>query len=141
VIAQEERNVLSRKATVDCSGTNVPLGLWVSTMGLSYFRGTAATWCHSLWKHHWMRNCEVEPWMTAWVFKFVELCWQSVNGQPRFCLSRSPSEQFCLLLVAGPGLGRVMVGAVSNRRGVVRLPGLSMGICDGNCGTGTGSVR
>jgi hypothetical protein len=27
VIAQEERNVLSRKATVDCSGTNVPLGL------------------------------------------------------------------------------------------------------------------
>jgi hypothetical protein len=39
------------------------------------------------------------------------------------------------------GLGRAMVGAVSNRRGVVRLPALSMGICDGNCGTGTGSVR
>jgi hypothetical protein len=42
--------------------------------------------------------------MTAWVFKFVELCWQSVNGQPRFCLSRSPSEQCCLLLVAGLAL-------------------------------------
>lgn len=39
------------------------------------------------------------------------------------------------------GLGCAMVGAVSNRRGVVRFPGLSMGICDGNCGTGTGSVR
>lgn len=39
------------------------------------------------------------------------------------------------------GFGRPMVGAVSNRRGVVRLPDLSMGICDGNCGTGTGSVR
>lgn len=39
------------------------------------------------------------------------------------------------------GLGLNMVRAVSNRRGVVRLPGLSMGICDGKCDTGTGSVR
>ena len=105
VIAQEQRKCfLNSKATDDCSGTNVPLDLWVSTMGLSYFRGTDPTWCHSLWKHHWMSYCEVKSWMTAWVFKFVELYWQSVNGQPRFCLSRSPSEQCCLLLVAGLAL-------------------------------------
>lgn len=45
-----------------------------------------------------------------------------------------------MLLVAGLSLGAV-VRAVSNRRGVVRLPGLSMGICVGKCATETGSVR
>jgi len=51
--------------------------------------------------------------MTAWVLQFVELCWQSVNEQSAEVLSGSPSEQCCLLLVAGlalalPWFGRLV---------------------------------